>query len=64
LRPALFNYIVTRGEFEKYSSELFQFISKDEMDVRIHGVYPLKDVARAHEDLEGRKTSGKLLLKL
>jgi len=62
-RPTLFNYIVTREEFETYTNELFDFILKDKMDVKIHEIYPLEDVARAHEDLEGRKTTGKLLLK-
>jgi NADPH2:quinone reductase len=32
--------------------------------VKIHDEYPLQDVARAHSDLEGRKTTGKLLLKV
>ncbi|KAH0019474.1 NAD(P)-binding protein, partial [Aureobasidium melanogenum] len=63
LRPTLFNYIATREEFEQYTNELFDFIVKDKMDVRVHKVYDLKDVATAHEDIEGRKTTGKLLLK-
>ncbi|KAI6883107.1 hypothetical protein KC334_g12486, partial [Hortaea werneckii] len=62
MRPTLFNYIATREEFEKYTNELFQFILRDKMDVRIHEVYPLSQIAKAHNDLEGRKTSGKLLL--
>ncbi|EMC91946.1 hypothetical protein BAUCODRAFT_152299 [Baudoinia panamericana UAMH 10762] len=62
LRPALFGYIVTREEFEGYVNELFDFILKEKMDTAIHEVYPLSEVARAHGDLEGRKTSGKLLL--
>lgn len=64
LRPTLFNYIHTREEFELYTGELFQFLVKGEIDVRIHEIYPLAEVARAHTDLEGRKTTGKLLLKL
>lgn len=62
LRPTLFNYIVTQEEFDSYVKDLFKIILKDKLDVRIHEVYPLREVARAHEDLEGRKTSGKLLL--
>lgn len=62
MRPTLFNYIVTRGEFEHYSKELFEFIEKGQLNIRVHEVYPLSEVARAHEDLEGRKTTGKLLL--
>jgi NADPH2:quinone reductase len=63
LRPTLFNYISTREEFERYTGELFDFITKHNFNVRIHETYPLADVARAHTDLEGRKTTGKLLLK-
>jgi NADPH:quinone reductase-like Zn-dependent oxidoreductase len=63
LRPMLFSYITTREEFEQYAGELFEFMIKNKIDVRVHEVYPLKEVARAHEDLEGRKTTGKLLLK-
>lgn len=62
MRPTLFNFIVTREEFEHYTQELFDFIIKDKMDVKIHETYALSDVARAHQDLEGRKTTGKLLL--
>lgn len=62
MRPTLFNFIATREEFEGYTEELMGFIVRDGMDVRIHETYPLSDVARAHQDLEGRKTTGKLLL--
>lgn len=62
LRPSLFNYIYTREEFERYSAELFDLIIKDKLNVRIHKNYPLADIATAHTDLEGRKTTGKLLL--
>ncbi|KAL1302758.1 hypothetical protein AAFC00_003106 [Neodothiora populina] len=64
LRPTLFNYISTREEFETYTQELFSFLIKDKLDARVHKIYDLKDVATAHEDLEGRKTTGKLLLKI
>ncbi|KAF2198269.1 NAD(P)-binding protein [Delitschia confertaspora ATCC 74209] len=63
LRPTLFNYVATRDEFKHYSNELWDFITKDKMNVNIHEVYPLKDVVRATKDIEGRKTTGKLLLK-
>ncbi|KAL2070547.1 hypothetical protein VTL71DRAFT_13573 [Oculimacula yallundae] len=63
IRPTLFNYIYTREEFERYTAELFDFIIKDKLNVRVHETYPLAEIARAHTDLEGRKTTGKLLLK-
>ncbi|EOO01151.1 putative quinone oxidoreductase protein [Phaeoacremonium minimum UCRPA7] len=64
LRPVVFNYIATREELETYTRELFDFILSGKVDVKIHEVYPLKDVGRAHSDLEGRKTTGKLLLQV
>ncbi|KAG4220095.1 hypothetical protein PC116_g31426, partial [Phytophthora cactorum] len=54
--------IAPRGELEYYANELFGFITGGKSDVRIHEVSPLSEVARAHADLEGRKSTGKLLL--
>ncbi|KAI0417389.1 hypothetical protein F5X98DRAFT_340711 [Xylaria grammica] len=62
MRPSLFGYIVTREEFVGYTEELFGFIEKEGFNVRVHETYPLSEVARAHGDLEGRKTTGKLLV--
>lgn len=62
MRTTLFGYIATREEYEKYTSELYELIVKEKMDARIHEVYPLSEVARAHQDIESRKTTGKLLL--
>lgn len=63
LRPTLFNYIYTREEFERYTAELFAFITKDKLNVRIHDTYKLEDIQKAHGDLEGRRTTGKLLVR-
>lgn len=57
----LFGYIATQEEQDKYTKELWEFISKGQLHVRVHGTYKLKDVAKAHEDIEGRKTTGKVL---
>jgi len=59
----LFGYIATREEFETHTAELFRLIVEDNINVHVHETYPLEDVARAHNDLEGRKTTGKLLLR-
>lgn len=48
LRPTLFNYIYTREETVRYADELWRMMIDDKFTVRIHEVYPLKDVARAH----------------
>ncbi len=41
---------------------MFAWIADGWLDVTIGGRYPLADARRAHEDLEGRRTTGKLLL--
>lgn len=64
MRPVLFGYIVTPEEWERWTTELFDLIKTDKVKIKVHEVYPLKEVARAHTDLEGRKTTGKLLLKV
>lgn len=64
IRPTLFNYIVTREETLKATNELWKFIEKDGLNVQIHDVYPLDDIVRATQDIESRKTTGKLVLKV
>lgn len=61
-RPTLAHHIATPEEFRWRCDELFAAISADRLKIRIGGRYPLADVRRAHEDLEGRRTTGKLLL--
>ncbi|KAL8653050.1 MAG: hypothetical protein Q9210_002338 [Variospora velana] len=63
VRPTLFNYIFTREEFEHYSEALWAMMIDKKLNIRIHDIYPLQDVAKAHTDIESRKTMGKLLLK-
>jgi NADPH2:quinone reductase len=41
---------------------LFKLIADGKLDVRIGARYPLEQAAQAHRDLEGRKTTGKVLL--
>ncbi|OHE92587.1 NADPH2:quinone reductase [Colletotrichum orchidophilum] len=64
MRPIVNNYTATREELEKYSTELFDMITSGKVEVAIHKAYPLQDVKTAHEDLESRKTTGKLILKI
>lgn len=62
-RPSLANYISDPQELKWRSSDIFNWIAAGRLNVRIHRIYPLADAAAAHRDLEGRKTTGKLLLK-
>ncbi|KAH7048044.1 hypothetical protein BKA57DRAFT_394651 [Linnemannia elongata] len=64
MRTTLFQYITTREEFEALSSELLGLVAEGKLQFAIHKVYPIQDVKQAHDDLEGRKTTGKLVLKL
>jgi NADPH:quinone reductase len=61
-RPTLGTYAADRAELLWRAGDLFEWIAKGELDVRIGGEYPLEDARRAHEDLEARRTTGKLLL--
>ncbi len=61
-RPTLVHYIADGQELRWRASEVFDWIAKGELEVRIGGTYPLADAGRAQEDLAGRRTTGKLLL--
>jgi NADPH2:quinone reductase len=61
-RPSLAHYAITREELEMRAGAVFGMIVAGELKLRIAHSYPLKDAAQAHRDLEGRQTSGKLLL--
>ncbi|KAG0201109.1 NADPH:quinone reductase [Mortierella sp. GBA30] len=63
-RPTLSNYVATRDEFDELCNELFDLMAKNQIQFAIHKIYPIQDMCLAHEDLEGRKTTGKLLLKV
>jgi NADPH2:quinone reductase len=63
-RPTLFTYIASREELEWRTSDLFRWIGEGKLKINIDKIYPLAEAAQAHRDLEGRKTTGKLLLKV
>ena len=61
-RPTLNHYTAAREELEWRANDVLQMIVRGELKLRIHRVYPLEEAQQAHRDLEGRKTTGKLLL--
>ena len=61
-RPTLVNYIATRADLQQRSSDLFAWIAAGKLGLRMEFEFPLKDAARAHQALEGRQTTGKVLL--
>ena len=63
-RPNLLHYIATRDELVLRADELMSLIQNGQLQVPVSATYPLADAAQAHRDLESRKTTGKLLLKI
>ena len=61
-RPTLGHYTATTEELRARSSAVFEMIAEGRLKLRIEHTYPLGDAATAHRDIEGRKTTGKLLL--
>ena len=61
-RPSLAHYTATREELELRAGEILGAIAAGELDVRIGARYALDDSAAAHRALEGRATTGKVLL--
>jgi NADPH2:quinone reductase len=62
-RPSLFDYLSEPGELQSRADEMFGWIASGELDVRIGLELPLAEAAKAHEMLEGRQTTGKVLLR-
>jgi NADPH2:quinone reductase len=61
-RPTLKDYVATRAELERRAAEIFGWVASGELKVRIGHRYPLAEAQQAHRDLEGRRTTGKVLL--
>ncbi|UXN62786.1 quinone oxidoreductase family protein [Phyllobacterium zundukense] len=61
-RPTLFVYVAAREALVSGASELFDLVSKGIIRIEIGQTYALKDVATAHRDLEGRRTTGTTVL--
>ena len=61
-RPMLGDYLVTPEELRERAGDVFAGIADGTLRIAIGGRYPLADAARAYADLEGRRTTGKLLL--
>ncbi|GAA1225736.1 quinone oxidoreductase [Prauserella halophila] len=61
-RPTAADHVATRDELTWRTGELFAAVAAGTLDVRIGARYPLADARTAHEDLQGRRTTGKVLL--
>jgi NADPH2:quinone reductase len=61
-RPTLHWFIATPEELTRRAGDIFGWIADGSLSVHIGGRYPLADAAKAHTDLQSRRTTGKLLL--
>jgi NADPH:quinone reductase len=61
-RPTLFHYTSTPEDLAWASGDLFEVVGSGAVRIEINQTYALKDAAQAHQDLEGRKTTGSSVL--
>ncbi|OLB79570.1 MAG: NADPH:quinone reductase [Actinobacteria bacterium 13_2_20CM_2_71_6] len=61
-RPTLAHFVATPEELRRRAGEVFGWVADGSLSVHIGARYPLTEAARAHEDLEARRTTGKVLL--
>ena len=61
-RPTLFDYTADRQSLEWRSGDVFKWIGDGSLKLRIEHFFPLAEAQEAHRALEGRKTTGKVVL--
>ena len=61
-RPSLHHYVATREDLDQRAKDVLQGIVRGDLKLHLHKTYSLEEAQQAHRDLEGRKTTGKLLL--
>ena len=61
-RPTLFTYIAQREDLDKMARELIKMIVSGDVEIPVHASYKLADVAKAHQALEARATTGSTIL--
>jgi NADPH:quinone reductase len=61
-RPTMGTYIATRELLNETANDLFDVVKNGTVKINVTGTYALKDAAQAHRDLEGRKTTGSIIL--
>lgn len=61
-RPTLATYTAARAELMAAAEDLFAVVTRGDVEIPIGQRYPLAEAARAHRDLEGRRTTGSTLL--
>jgi NADPH:quinone reductase len=62
-RPTLFTYVAQRKDLEDTAADLFDVVSSGAVKIAVNQTYALSDARKAHEDLQGRKTTGQTVFK-
>ncbi|MFC8588351.1 zinc-binding dehydrogenase, partial [Streptomyces sp. NPDC057217] len=62
IRPSLGDFIADRSELLRRAADVFEWVRSKALEITVTGRYALSEAARAHSDLEARRTTGKLLL--
>ena len=63
-RPSLAHYVADAGSFRERATKVLNWVAQGSLKLRIERTYPLAELAQAHRDLEGRKTTGKLVVEI
>jgi len=63
-RPTLFHYTAEPGALQHRAQRVFEWVQGGKLKLHVGGVYPLAECGRAQADLEARRTTGKLVLKV
>jgi len=61
-RPLVFSFVTTRADLEDAANELFAMVESGRIRIQVNQTCPLRDAARAHADLEARRTTGSTVL--
>ena len=61
-RPTLAHYTLDRAELLQRANDLFTWTASEKLKLRIEKTFPMAEAAEAHRQLEGRKTTGKVIL--
>jgi NADPH:quinone reductase len=61
-RPTLGHYVANREELNQRAGVVLGWVQDGSLEVRVQGEFPIADAAQAHRELEGRRTTGKVLL--
>ncbi len=61
-RPTLYNYTATDADFKTTARDVLKMVASGKVKIRINQRYALADAAKAHEDLQGRRTTGASIL--